>query len=83
MIAQKTISDVVGRGAQVFIGHSYGDDVEAEIKVTVIATGFGDRIESEPSRWIFRPRRPGGLSRGKKGNGTYTLPGGGSRIGQR
>ncbi len=48
VIAQKTISDVVGRGAQVFIGHSYGDDVDAEIKVTVIATGFGDRIESEP-----------------------------------
>lgn len=73
MIAQKTISDVVGRTAQVFIGHSYGDDVDAEIKVTVIATGFGDRIENDPIEMDLPARVARGPFEGGR-RGTEHIP---------
>jgi cell division protein FtsZ len=46
--AMETITSVVGSQANVFIGTSVSDTADEEIKVTVIATGFGETGVMEP-----------------------------------
>jgi cell division protein FtsZ len=46
--AMETITTVVGSQANVFIGTSVSDGMDEELKVTVIATGFGETGVREP-----------------------------------
>ena len=46
--AHETITKVVGPQANVFAGMSVREDLGDVLKVTVIATGFGERFEAQP-----------------------------------
>jgi cell division protein FtsZ len=46
--AMETITDVVGEQANVFMGSSITEDMSDQLKVTVIATGFGEAYSPDP-----------------------------------
>jgi cell division protein FtsZ len=46
--AMETITNVVGEQANVFMGSSISEDMSDQLKVTVIATGFGEAYAPDP-----------------------------------
>jgi len=46
--AMETITNVVGEQANVFMGSSISEDMNDQLKVTVIATGFGEAYAPDP-----------------------------------
>lgn len=71
--AQKVISDVVGDMVEVRIGRSVDEKMDDEIKVTVIATGFGKTEETAPDELSIR-RKKTAFPFSNERKGTEDLP---------
>jgi cell division protein FtsZ len=51
--AMATITRAAGNQAQCFLGTSFRDDLGDELKITVIATGFGKPVQREPEEMVL------------------------------